>query len=207
MAKKTDDFFFNNFVESITIANEAAAMLKDVLTNFNTEKLPEQLEELHAIEHRADKKKHEMVSELVRAFITPLERDDIMNLSHNIDNVTDCIEDILIRIYINNVRSLRPDVLEFASILIKACAATKALLEEFHNFKKSKTLHELIIEINHCEDEGDKLYMQTMRDLHTTSTDPMEVIAWREVYGFFEKCIDACEDVADVVQSTIIGNT
>ena len=48
-----------------------------------------------------------MFSALVKAFITPIERDDIMSLSEQIDNVTDCIEDILIHIYINNLTEIR----------------------------------------------------------------------------------------------------
>ncbi len=206
MSKK-DNFYYDNFVESAEVSCEAAAMLRDILCNFKVETLPENRIKLHEIEHKGDDKRHEMTNVLVRAFITPLEREDILNLSQLIDDVTDCIEDILIRIYINNVKSIRPDSIEFADILIQCCGAMKEMLKEFPNFKRSKKLNELIIEINRLEELGDDMYVECMRRLHTTSTDPFETIAWREIYEFFEKCCDTCENVADIIESIAIGNT
>lgn len=207
MSKKADNFYFNNFVESAEVSCEAAQMLKDVLCNFNTETLPEMKVKLHEIEHKGDDKRHEMTSALVRAFITPIEREDLLKLSQFIDDVTDSIEDILIRIYINNVTHIREDSIEFMDIVISCCSAMKEMLEEFHNFKKSKKLSEHIIEINRLEELGDDMYVECMRRLHTTSTDPLEIIAWREIYEFFEKCCDTCENVADIIESIIIGNS
>ena len=204
---KRDSFYFRNFVESAEISCDAAEKLKSVLSNFDIATLPANRVELHEIEHKGDDKRHEMTGVLVRAFITPIEREDILKLSQYIDDVTDSIEDILIRIYINNVKQIRPDSLEFVDIVIRCCKAMKEMLEEFHNFKKSKKLSELIIEINRLEELGDDMYVECMRNLHTTSIDPLEIIAWREIYEFFEKCCDTCENVADIIESIIIGNS
>lgn len=207
MSKKTDKFYFNNFVESAEVSCEAAAMLKCILEDFNVADLPENKVKLHEIEHKGDDKRHEMTRALVKAFITPIERDDILKLSQYIDDVTDSIEDIIIRIYINNVTHIRQDSIPFAGLVIQCCKTMKEMLEEFPNFKKSKKLEELIIEINRLEETGDDMYVACMRNLHTTSTDPLEIIAWREIYEFFEICCDSCENVADIVESIIIGNS
>ena len=53
---------------------------------------------------------------LTKAFITPLEREDITLLSQNIDEVIDKIEDVLLRIYCNNIRVIRPDALRCARL-------------------------------------------------------------------------------------------
>jgi len=81
------------------------------------------------------------------------------------------------------------------------------LLEEFSNFKKSKKLKELIININHIEEEGDAMHIKSMHNLHKYTSDPIQIIAWREIFDLFEKSYDACEDVADIVESITIGNT
>jgi uncharacterized protein Yka (UPF0111/DUF47 family) len=52
----------------------------------------------------------------------------------------------------------------------------KAMMEEFHNFRKSATIHSLIIEINHIEEEADRLYTEAVRTLYVTSADPVEII-------------------------------
>lgn len=207
MSKKTDDFYYDNFVESASIACEAAQMMKDVIVDFNDSTLAEKKTQLHEIEHKGDLKKHEMTSALMRAFITPIERDDILSLSQNIDDVTDSIEDIIIHMYINGITRIRQDSIEFADIIIHLCFAMKEMLNEFRNFKKSKTMESLIIEINRLEEVGDDKYMETMRRLHVEEKDPLVVIAWREIYEYFEKCCDACEDVADIVEGIAIGNT
>lgn len=207
MSKKTEDFFFSNFIESASLSCEAAELLKVILGEFNIDHLDEYKTKMHEIENRGDATKHKMIHELVRAFITPIERDDIIKLSQKLDDVIDSIEDILIHIYINNIKEIREDSIVFASLLIRCCDTTKKALEEFRNFKKSKKLKELIIEINHIEEEGDKLYIDSMRKLHLTTKDPLAVIAWRNIYEFFEGCCDACEDVADIIEGIAIGNT
>ena len=72
------------------------------------------------MEHAADEKKHEVLDALVKAFITPIEREDIILLSQNIDEVTDKIEDVMLRLYYNNIQSIRPDSLELVSIVVKS---------------------------------------------------------------------------------------
>lgn len=207
MSKKSEDFYFNNFIESASISCDMANALKASLLGFNPDTINNEMDILHDLEHKGDAKKHEIVHQLVRAFITPIDRDEIIKISENIDNVTDSIEDILLHIYIHNIKEIREDSLEFANIIIRCCEAMKKMLEEFRNFKKSKTLAKLIIEVNHLEEEGDRLYVTAMRQLHTTNPDPLVIMAWHEIYGFFEKCCDACEDVADIVESIAIENT
>lgn len=207
MAKKSDNYYFDNFIQCVECGCQAAMMLEENLANFDVNRLSENLDELHKIEHDADKKKHEMMGVLVKAFITPIEREDIILLSQCIDEVMDQIEDVLIRIYINNVHTIRPEALQFTKVIIRCCKVLKEIMEEFANFKKSKTLHGLIIEINALEEEGDRLFIDSMRRLHTEVTDPLEIIAWREIYNFLEKCCDACEHVADAVESVIMKNT
>ena len=56
--RKTDSFYFNNFIETADIACQAAEMLKSVLINFDAGKLPEMRRQLHTIEHKGDEKRH-----------------------------------------------------------------------------------------------------------------------------------------------------
>lgn len=207
MSKKSDSYYFQNFIECVQCGCQAAKMLEDNLMNFDAGILEDKLDRLHEIEHNADKKKHEMMGVLVKAFITPIEREDIILLSQSIDEVTDKIEDVLIRIYINNIHSIKPEAVEFSKIIIRCCNALKEIMEEFVDFQRSRTLHGLIVEINALEEEGDRMFIQSMRRLHTEEKDPIEIIAWREIYVYLEKCCDACEHVADIVESVIMKNT
>lgn len=152
-------------------------------------------------------KKHEMSEALAKAFVTPLEREDIALLSQNIDEVTDYIEDVLQRVYINNVRVIRPDAVEFAHKIVVCCEMMKQMLESFESFRRDTNLKKLIIDLNHLEEDCDVLFLNAMRKLHTECKDPIEVIAWREVYTYMERCADACEHVADAVEMVVMKNT
>ena len=207
MAKKQDSFYFDNFVSCAEESCRAAKMLKETLGDFREELLEERLEQMHEIEHSGDAKKHEMLDRLAKEFIPPIEREDIVALSQNIDNVTDKIEDVMLRVYMNNVHEIEPDALAMSDVVIRCCDAVKELLVEFREFKKSKKIKDLVIRINDFEEEADKLFMNSMRKLYAASEDPIRIIAWRDIYIYLERCADACEHVADVVESVIMKNS
>ncbi len=207
MAKKKENFYFTNFVECIRVSEEAAEKLKEILQHYDVSKLKESVDAMHKVEHKGDDKKHEMGNEIVKDFITPLERDDLMKISQYIDNVTDSIEDIVIGLYTWNVETLRPDVMEFTEIILESCRAAEKVLAELPDYRKSKVMHDYIVELNQLEEKGDRLYIQCLRSLSLEKADPCTVMAWREIYRSFENVCDCCEDVADVVASIVISNT
>ena len=168
MGRKHDSFYFENFTMCADFACRAAHMLHDALKDFDPDDLEARLAEIHKAEHGADEKKHELMNVLAHAFITPIEREDIIQMSQNIDEITDKIEDVLLRIYCNNIREMRPDALELVDIVIRICEETKLMLGEFANFRHSKTLHTHIININNMEEEADRLFIASLRSLHTT---------------------------------------
>ncbi len=207
MAKKQDSFYFNTFVECVDCACRAATILNETLQNFHPDELKTRLDAIHAEEHLADTKKHELINVLTKAFITPIEREDIVTLAHNVDEMADRIDDVLMRMYCNNIRSIRPDAVEMVKILVESCDAVKDMMAEFENFKRSKTLKECIVKINALEEKADQLFISCVRNLHTGCTDPLEVMTWHEVYFYLEKCVDACEHVADTVETVIMKNS
>lgn len=207
MSKKQDSFYYENFSECVACACQAAHYLEDTLKSFDPQRLHDVLDGLHQVEHAADEKKHELSNVLARAFITPIEREDILLLSQSIDEITDKIEDVMLRLWCNNIQSIRPDAIELGAVLINCCEELRLLLDEFADFRKSKKLREYIIHINTMEEQADKLFIDSMRRLHTTCTDPLEIISWREIYIYMEKCADACEHVADAAESVIMKNS
>ena len=207
MSKKQDAYYFNLFIACAEDSCKAAHLLKDTLMNFRPEELKEQMDRIHEIEHAADDKKHQMMDRVSKAFIVPIEREDIVALSQNIDEVTDKIEDVMIRLYTNNVQKIRPDAVELLDVVIRCCEEMKEMLTDFADFRHSRTLKDRIIRINAMEEEADRLYMSAMRKIHTGSKDPLIVISWREIYAYLESCADACEHVADAVESVVMKNS
>ncbi len=206
MANKDGKYYFDVFSECSGVALEEARMLETLLQTFDRKTLPETLASMHEIEHRGDTIKHEMIEKLIKAFITPIERNDIFRLSHAIDNLTDNIEEIGIKLYVTGVEKIRPETFSFAAVLIRCCEAVHEMLGEFVNFRKSKLLKERILEINRAEEEGDALYIQVMHALYREKEAPLEIFIWSQIFSLLEDCCDTCEDIANIVEGIIIDN-
>ena len=121
MGRKKDHDYFSMLVGGVSYACEAAEKLYDNMQNFDSGMMSQNIAEMHRIEHEADVAKHEMLEKLLKEFITVIDREDILELASVIDDVTDSLEDVLLRMYMYNVTSLREDALQFASIIIQCC--------------------------------------------------------------------------------------
>lgn len=204
---KGDKFYFENFAASTALSKKAALYLVECLENYNPENIETMLKEMHEIEHSADKKKHEMNKALAKAFVTPVDREDLDMLSHNLDQVTDKIEEILQKFYIYNIQSVDSSVIDFAKKIVKSCELLCELMGEFENFKRSKKIHTLIIELNDVEEECDSLYLKSIRALTKDQSDILKVVSFGKIYDCFESCADACEHVGECVGAVIMKNT
>lgn len=204
---KGDKFYFENFVASTELTKEAANYLVKCLENYDSNNIKTMIKELHEIEHRADEKKHEMNAALAKAFVTPVDREDLDMLSNQLDNVTDNIEEILQKFYIYDIKTVEPSAIEFVKNIVKACEILCEIMSEFENFKKSKKLHNLIVQLNDVEEECDELYLTSVRDLTIRSTDVLLTMSWRTIFDCLESCADACEHVGDCIASVIMKNT
>jgi predicted phosphate transport protein (TIGR00153 family) len=207
MAMKKDSNYFGTFVELVNYSCEAANLLHEIMNNYNPDELEEKMKLMHNIEHAGDVERHIMMKKLAKEFITPIEREDIIAMADAIDNVTDYIEDVLMRMYMFNIRTIREDALIMSGIIVRCCEALRDALREFHNFRKSPTLHSLIVEINRMEEEGDELFVRATRKLYVSGMDPLEVYGWGRTLHYMEICCDACEDAANIIESIIMKNS
>jgi len=204
---KGDKFYFENFSETAAILKSAAEYLTECFENYNEGKINEMLIKMHEFEHSADKKRHTMNEALVKAFVTPVDREDLDLLSHQLDEVADKLEEVIQKFYVYDIKAIRPDAVEFSKKLVSACELIVEVMSEFSSFKKSKKIRELIIEINSVEEECDRLFLESMRNLTKSDCDVLEIISWRKIYECLEACADACEHVSDCVGSVIMKNT
>ena len=204
---KADRFYYENFVAAAEFSCEGAKYLRSCMENYDYSKIDDMLYAMHHIENSGDKKRHEMQEALAKAFVTPLDREDLAQISHDIDNVTDCIEEILQRFYVDRIEKILPCAVEFADRIVESCDLVKQILVELSNFKKPQKLKELIIELSHKEEECDKLYLKSTHDIPDQTKDVLEIIGWREILSKMEKCADACEHVGDVIETMVMKNT
>lgn len=204
---KGDKFYFENFKECTALSKKAALYLVKCLENYDPNNIEVMLSQMHEIEHSADVKKHEMHAALAKAFVTPVDREDLDMLSNNLDQVTDKIEETIQKFYIYNIQSVEPSTIEFAKKIVKSCELLCELMAEFENFKHSKKIQTLIIGLNDVEEECDKLFLNSMREISKNPTDAYTAISLCKIYDCFEACADACEHASECISTVIMKNT
>ena len=137
MSKLKNNYYFISFSELVKYSLREAELLNEIIINYENINLKEEISKMHEIEHQADTATHAVVFKLIKEFITPIEREDIIAICQKIDNVTDAIEDVLLRFYMYNIKSLRSDLIDFVKVVIDSCKALERAFDEFPNFKKS----------------------------------------------------------------------
>ena len=204
---KNDRFYFDNFITAADFCCKAAEHLEHCFNNYDFENIHSMIDTMHNHEHSADLVRHEMTAALAKAFVTPLEREDMAQISSNIDEVADTIEEVLQRFYMDEIREVLPQAVTFAAKVNACCQLMKQVLTELPGFKKPQKLHEMIRELNHMEEECDVLYLESMREVLHMGFEPLQVIAWRDILYRLERCADACEHVADTIETIVMKNT
>ena len=70
--KKQDTFYFDNFKDCAEYSLKAANLLDEIMNNYSKDTIKSYVDKMHEIEHSGDKKKHEMLEVLLKAFMTPM---------------------------------------------------------------------------------------------------------------------------------------
>src|SRR5712691_14367 len=167
--------FFTLFSQHAQNALEATQALEKLLADFTD--VDNKARDIHAIEHYGDKLTHQIMQELNGTFVTPLDREDIIGLASRLDDVTDVCHDVAEMVVLYKVGSIRPLAVQQAKVLV---AATEHLVTALKDLDKLQGLEPHWIKIHTLENEGDLLFRTAVADLFAESTDPVEIIKWKD---------------------------
>lgn len=208
MGNKRKFDYFNAFEALSEVAVAEADLLIEAIEGFaEAGALGDTMTRAHELEHKGDEINHAIFKSVATDFITPIEREDIIELAQTLDDIIDYIEDVMQRFFMYDVHFMHRDASEFAGLIKQSCMALDRAMEDFRNFKKSKKFKSLIIDVNNYEEEADALFMKVIRSLHTDDREnPMRVLVWSQIFDRMEKCCDACEHAADTMNTILLKN-
>jgi uncharacterized protein Yka (UPF0111/DUF47 family) len=204
MKSKKDLAFFSILEMQAKAAHDAATTFYDLVTDF--EHISEHTKKVDVIEHEADQLTHLLINKMDATFITPLDKEDLRDLSQALDDITDCIEAAAARAELYRLTAPRADLEPLVGLLVKAAEATWEAVSALKNgFRNSDSLRQTLIHIHLIENESDRAFRQALADLfHEPDPDTLMVIKWKEIYDRIEASVDKCEDVAKILGSVII---
>ncbi|WP_368252205.1 DUF47 domain-containing protein [Enterococcus sp. 2201sp1_2201st1_B8_2201SCRN_220225] len=207
MARKKQYDFFKAIAQLADNTHQAAEVFAGLVQNFNPETFIEDSEKIHSLEKDSDQVISELTNELYDAFITPIDREDILIISERIDDILDGINGLTYLFENLVVTQMRPETEQFAQMITIAAKGVHTATEELPKFKVSKTLKSMIDEVNRTESEADRLYSKLKKRLFTEEKDLLAIIKWKEIYDKFEETINASEDAVDIIDGMIIKNS
>jgi predicted phosphate transport protein (TIGR00153 family) len=161
---------------------------------------------LEELEHEGDTATHELQNSVAATFITPLDKEDLRELSSALDDITDLIEAAAARAELYGLKTARPDLEHHAQLLVGLTKLTEEAVRSLRNgFRRSKALHETLMKIHTVENECDRAFRLALKTLfEEPGIDALTVIKWKELYDRIETASDKCEDVAAIVGTIIV---
>ena len=202
-SKKKFDYFAS-LCRMAEFAAEEARLLGRFAKNFAYEKTAELRAATHATERRCDEEKHAFSAALLREFLPPVDRENLLTLARAADDLADDVDGVAAFLYMADIKALRADAADFTDLISEACEKAAEMLNELKNLNKPARLNELIAEVNEIEKRGDVLYERAVRALSVESRSTREVIEWRDIYKKFERCFNAAEALADAADCDVI---
>ena len=197
-----EEKFFDLFQASAENMVKAAHSLKEMISSW--EHVEGKAAEITELEHKGDTITHEIMSRLNRTFVTPFDREDIVQLAHSLDDVTDFIHSAADAMVLYKVDRPGERAKELADIILQGTEEIEKVLPQLKKRIILSSVLKRCVEINRLENLADRVYRSAIAELFDDSTDMAHIIKWREIYAHMESATDRCEDVADVLEGVAI---
>ena len=193
-----EEKFFVLFEQSAQNAVKIAHQLNDLVNTW--ENVKERVEMITSLEHDGDAITHQIIAQLHRTFVTPLDREDIALLAQTLDDITDLIHTSADAMLLYKVERPTDKVKELADIVVQATVEVEQGVAEIHDHIDKDQLLKRSMEINRLENVGDSVYRSALAELFVNSPDFAYLMKWREIYEYVESAIDKCEDIANILE-------
>ncbi len=205
--KKKQNIFYQYFLLIAKNINLASNTFIEMMQHLdNPAKAENYSLQIKTVEQMGDQYTHEVILELNKSFITPLEREDIMELTLQLDDVLDCLEVCASHLVLYNMKET-DDYMRLFTRNIQICVKELYSAVELLSQNKLKEMTQHTHRINDLENAADELLRDGLRTLFATYTDPIELIKKKEIYTMMESFSDFCEDVADILEGIIMRNS
>lgn len=200
-----EDRFFGLLRSGAENAQTASRLLVNMLEDYRQPLVS--FGEIKQVEELGDHIIHEIMRNLHRTFVTPLDREDITVLADRIDDIVDCIEEGARYMIEYDMPAPTPEAVELARLLERG---TGVLVEAVTRLRfRGSKLNEILpltVEMNRLENEADAAASRGVARLFAEETSAVVIIKWRDIYSQLEAATDRMEDAANVLEGIVLKN-
>ena len=183
--------------ESVRLVNELIRSPRD------TTKLDDLV-----LARRKEKKISEQIStELVKTFVTGLEREDIEALARFLYKIPKTAEKLAERFLLASPHLQGVNFGEQSDMMVKATEVVLSMIHQLRKIEDLERIKELNDKLQYVEGEADKLMMNLLRDLYSGKYEALRSIVIRDIYELIEKVVDRCRDTGNAVMDIVLKNS
>jgi uncharacterized protein len=182
----------NHSVQALGKLLEAASPGQDGLDEFR-------------LARKKDKEITQQISaELVKSFVTELDREDVAELSAALYRIPKTVEKIAERFLICAGRVPASSLSRQLKLMETATATVVTMVKGLCEKLNLASIKDLNAKLQLIEGDADKVLLALLADLYSGSHDPMQAIMLKDLYDLMEKVVDRCRDAGNVVASIVL---
>lgn len=157
-------------------------------------------------EHASDRVIHEVYDALNKTFVTPIDRSDIYALATDLENVVDRCHGTITQIVVHAMEDLPPGSAELAAQVNLACKEIDDAVKLLRNLKQLDAIQKHCKNLVQLEHDGDQIFRAKIGEMFRTEKDAVRLLKHKEFLEGLENTLDACDDVANALESLVIKN-
>ncbi len=196
--RKKADFYRLLFVQGEKVL-EGLMALKDYAEN----QCKECSESVNMLEKVGDENRRILIEELNSTFSTPIDREDIFQLSRALDDVMDYAQTTVNELELYEI-SADGHVKKMINIMVTAVEELVKSLKYLKDYPKIANDHAVKAKKN--ENYMEKAYRQALSELFKGS-DPIYMLKMREIYRHLSNSADRGDEAANIILSIVMKST
>lgn len=197
--------FFPLFIESAENILKASELLCEQTSSEDPDERRMLSHRIKECEVKGDSITAKIIDELLQAYVTPFDRDDIHELAEVMDTLLDTIRDSSKKIAIYQPKEPSKKLIEIANF-VKEDA--QILLDITHKFdsvrKEAKLVDDLCNKIKEIEHNVDDVYESYMSNLFQYEKDAIELVKKKNIAQALEDTSDCAKEVSSVIRSIVV---
>jgi predicted phosphate transport protein (TIGR00153 family) len=158
-------------------------------------------------ERAADKITREVVRLLHKGFLTPFDRDQILDLINTLDDILDLTQDVAESVALYDLKRITPETTQLAELCRMSCERVQSAVALLVNLKRPEAIFKCCEEIDRLESDADRVMRSALSKLFREEPDLKQVIKLRVIYDLLETITDRCEDAANVIEGIALENS
>ena len=200
------DRFFTLLEEIAARMTAASAVFEELTTASGHAQFAAIAARLKPIETDADHVCHQVYEELDRTFVTPIDREDLAQLTSALDNVIDSMEHAAAFAALYRFESLTDPMRQMVRITTRAVAELATAVSNLRQFKDPESIHDVTVAVHTLENEADVVYRRAVAALFANGIDARDLVRQKDMLFSLEAGVDQCEDAMDVIRSVVVKN-